>query len=145
MLKNALRPAIGLGAGCLVWFFLWFELERLPNFFWPVADGYGFLMFCLAAPVIEEFFFRDMLYNWIQTVRSYDIRIRGVLIFTFANLATTAAFSVVHMLTRDIVTGLLVIVPSLYLGFIRQRARNVGPCILVHAFWNYGWFAFFSL
>ena len=87
----------------------------------------------------------DMLYNLIQTVRSYDVRIRGVLIFTFANLATTAAFSVVHMLTRDIVTGLLVIVPSLYLGFIRQRARNVGPCILVHAFWNYGWFAFFSL
>ena len=105
---------------------------------WPM-----FFVLCVASPILEEYVFRGMLYEFI------DARCRKVWFFgdylsiSFANATTTVFFVITHMITREPMVGALVLVPSLYLGLLRHRYGSIGVCMLIHAFWNIGWFSLF--
>ncbi len=53
-----------------------------------------------------------------------------------ANLITSALFSLMHGLTRDWTTALLVFLPSLFYGWLYQRTRDLPLLVLVHALSN---------
>ena len=105
---------------------------------WPM-----FFVLCVASPILEEYVFRGMLYEFI------DARCRKAWFFgdylsiSFANATTTVLFVITHMITREPMVGALVLVPSLYLGLLRHRYGSIGVCMLIHALWNIGWFSLF--
>jgi membrane protease YdiL (CAAX protease family) len=53
-----------------------------------------------------------------------------------ANLAASGLFSLLHALTRDWPTALLVFIPSLFYGWLYQRTRDLPLLILVHGLSN---------
>jgi membrane protease YdiL (CAAX protease family) len=53
-----------------------------------------------------------------------------------SNLLASLLFSLLHGLTRDWTTALLVFVPSLFYGWLYQRTRNLPLLVLIHALSN---------
>ena len=60
-----------------------------------------------------------------------------------ANALTTCLFVIAHMIAREPMAGALVLLPSIYLGLLRQRYGGAGICMVIHAVWNVGWFSVF--
>ncbi len=60
-----------------------------------------------------------------------------------ANALTTCLFVTTHVIAREPMAGALVLLPSIYLGLLRQRYGGAGICMVIHAVWNVGWFSVF--
>ena len=97
----------------------------------------AFLIFCVVSPVIEEVLFRGYCQRYLASSKMGQKSWHWI---SAANLITTALFALTHAIMRDGITALLVLLPSLYLGMIKDRTQSLVLCILVHAFWNMGWF-----
>ena len=80
------------------------------------------------AALPEEWFFRA--YFMTQLDRQMGLRSVG------ANLTASLVFSLVHGLSRDWMTALLVFAPSLFYGWLYQRTRDLPLVVLVHALSN---------
>lgn len=89
---------------------------------WPVHTPFA-LATLLTAAIPEEWFFR----SYFMTRIGPGWR---------ANLATSALFSLLHSLTHDWTTALLVFLPSLFYGWLYQRTRDLPLLVLVHALSN---------
>ena len=77
----------------------------------------------LTAAIPEEWFFRA----YFMTRIGQGWR---------ANLVTSALFSLLHGLTHDWATALLVFLPSLFYGWLYQRTRDLPLVVLAHALSN---------
>jgi membrane protease YdiL (CAAX protease family) len=53
-----------------------------------------------------------------------------------ANIMASLLFSLLHGLTRDWVTALLVLAPSLFYGWLYQRCRDLPVLVLTHTLSN---------
>lgn len=49
-------------------------------------------------------------------------------------------FSMTHLANHSLLWSLLVFAPSLCFGFLRDRFGSVYPAMLLHAFYNAGYF-----
>ena len=114
-----------------------------PNFSWVILQWPMFFTLCVASPILEEYVFRGMFYEGIRTRYPKVWSFGDYLSISSANAATTFLFVIAHMITREPLAGALVLVPSLYLGLLRHRYGSIGICMLIHAFWNIGWFSLF--
>ena len=45
---------------------------------------------------------------------------------------------------RDVETGLLVLLPSLALGLLRDRGVSLVSLMSIHGLWNLGWFSIYT-
>jgi len=61
-----------------------------------------------------------------------------------ANLISTLLFSVLHGLSRDWITALLVFAPSLFYGWLYQRRQDLPLLVLVHALSNLAFMLFLA-
>lgn len=77
----------------------------------------------LLAALPEEWFFRAYFMRCIGTGWR-------------ANLIASLLFSLMHGLSRDWTTALLVFAPSLFYGWLYQRTRDLVLLVLVHALSN---------
>ena len=59
------------------------------------------------------------------------------------NLLTSVAFTGLHILLRPGWFTLGVVVPSLVFGYFRDRYEGIVPAILLHIFYNAGFFLLF--
>ena len=142
--RNSHELIWGAFSGAL---FLWggasWYWDLTASLSWVALQWPMFFVLCVASPILEEYVFRGMLYEFI------DARCRKVWFFgdylsiSFANATTTVLFVITHMITREPMVGALVLVPSLYLGLLRHRYGSIGVCMLIHALWNIGWFSLF--
>lgn len=82
----------------------------------------------LIAALPEEWFFRAYLQTTLETHR----RFRGLRAILVASLL----FSLIHGLSRDWTTALLVFIPSLFYGWLYQRNHDLLLVVLVHALSN---------
>jgi membrane protease YdiL (CAAX protease family) len=57
-----------------------------------------------------------------------------------SNLLTSLLFACAHLASHSISWSLLVFVPSLCFGFVRDRFGSVYPSFVLHAFYNAGYF-----
>jgi len=91
----------------------------------------------LIFPIIEEFVFRAQLQTSLAPIN------KGLLFSTIsrANILTTTAFSLTHALLRDWETGLAVVLPSLFLGWLYEQHRSLLLNICVHCVANIAFFA----
>ena len=60
------------------------------------------------------------------------------------NLVASALFVVLHISLRDLQSGLLVLLPSIVLGLLRDRGVSLMKLIGIHGLWNLGWFSIYS-
>jgi membrane protease YdiL (CAAX protease family) len=59
-----------------------------------------------------------------------------------ANVLVTVGFVALHLHAQPLAWALSVAGPSLVLGHLRERFGSVWPAMLVHAFYNAGFFKF---
>lgn len=104
---------------------------------WARIWSLPFLVAAVLLPVIEELCFRGLIQGeFIQC--SWGRRaIRGV---TLANCATSVLFMAGHWLTHSPLWALSVIFPSVIFGLVRDRLQSSYPAILLHCFYNSGYF-----
>ena len=108
--------------------------QPLPSHtIWSTA----FLSVALWQPLCEELLFRGLIQGHLLESRPGQTTWFGL---SIANLLTSFVFSLAHLASHSISWSLLVLVPSLCFGFLRDRFRSVYPSIILHAFYNSGYF-----
>ena len=98
-----------------------------------------FLVICFLAPVIEEYVFRGMIMDAVGRRWSWRWSANSGVSISLANLIATLLFVGLHYLMRDPLTAVLVTLPSLYLGILREQSGRLSACIGIHSFWNLCW------
>lgn len=101
-----------------------------PALDWP-APG-AMVAGLLLAPVLEEIVFRGGLQEGL--LRVFPSARCGT-----ANLLTSLAFALVHVLCWQTWRALAVFFPSLVIGALYTRCRRLGPVIGLHLFYNALW------
>ncbi len=133
-LHHAGRPAplvlISLGSGLLCFAGGCLIGPTPPSVLAPLLDQTGqylwaLLWVCLAAPLIEEFFFRGVLQGALEPAMPRPLAV----------IATAVGFMLVHygmpMLTLWLFIGL-------WLGAVRWLSRSIIPAVAGHIAWNLG-------
>jgi len=122
--------------GPITWLaMIWFlAFQPLP---WHVIQSAAFLSVALWQPLFEELLFRGVIQGQLlQTMWGRKTWIG----LSLANLLTSLLFTLAHLASHSVSWSLLVFVPSLCFGFIRDRFGSVYPAIVLHAFYNAGYF-----
>jgi len=118
----------------------------MPDLGWWVEAPFLGLTLVVIAPILEEWTFRGWLFD---TLRAHFERhdwssMAQFSVISLHNLATSGLFVGLHIVMRDVQTGLLVLLPSLVLGLLRDRGIPLMWLMSIHGLWNFGWFAIYS-
>ena len=127
-------------AAPLVWVGLFALTHPAIDVRWPIGAPIVFLMSALVYPVLEEIAFRGAAPGLLWKTRLAAVAFGPL---SGPNLLTSAAFTGLHILLRPAWFTLGVIVPSLIFGYFRDRYRAVVPAIMLHIFYNAGFFLLF--
>ena len=93
------------------------------------------LRFVIVQPVIEELVFRGLLQGWLREKLKWQRF--GI---SVANLLASIAFVAAHLFYQPPAWALAVFVPSLVFGYFRDRHDSVIPSIILHFWYNAGFF-----
>ena len=118
----------------------------MPDIGWWLEAPLLGLTLVVVAPILEEWTFRGWLFD---TFRAHFQRhdwssMAQFSVISLHNLATSGLFVGLHIVMRDVQTGLLVLLPSLVLGLLRDRGAPLMWLMSIHGLWNLGWFAIYS-
>ena len=125
-----------LALGPTVWLsmIVLFALQPQPR---QVLWSPVFLSVALWQPLCEELLFRGVIQGYLLQSRSMQKTWCGL---SISNLVTSCLFSLAHLASHSISWSLLVLIPSLCFGFVRDRFGSVYPSIILHVFYNSGYF-----
>ena len=125
-----------LASGLLFWIVLFvaFPPQPLP---WERLWSLPFLSLTIGQPIVEELFFRGLVQGQLR--RSEWGR-RSFTDISMANLLTSAMFVLAHLVSHSLAWSLLVFIPSLLFGLLRDRFESVYPSIVLHIVYNAGYF-----
>jgi uncharacterized protein len=128
LLLLALGPMVWLGMiGVLA-------AQPLP---WHAIWSLAFLSVALWQPLVEELLFRGVIQGYVlQSIGKQKTWIG----FSVPNVLTSLLFTLAHLAGHSLSWALLVFVPSLCFGFVRDRFESVYPSIILHVFYNTGYF-----
>ena len=98
---------------------------------------YGVLIY----PILEELVFR----GWVQEVITNRIKQNLLFQLSYANIITSILFVSLHLFNQPVFWALLVFFPSLIFGYFKDRTNSVLPSIILHVFYNAGFFYFVLL
>jgi uncharacterized protein len=93
----------------------------------------------LLYPILEELAFRGWLQETLLT-KGFQKQKFG---FSQANLFTSILFVSLHFFNHSLLWATAVFFPSLVFGFFRDRHNSVLPSILLHIYYNAGYFLLF--
>lgn len=91
----------------------------------------------LLYPVLEELAFRGALQTSLLNTGFGSIRRFGL---TQANGITSVVFALFHLWHQSPVWAAAVLLPSLVFGFFRDKYNSTLPSIILHCFYNVGFF-----
>lgn len=100
-----------------------------------------YIMPVLLYPIIEEWVFRGSLQPAIASKFPSQI---ACLPISVANLVTSLLFAGLHFLSHPPIWAVLVFFPSLIFGWAIERYKTLAAPILLHIFYNAGYFLLFS-
>ncbi|MDR4468713.1 MAG: JDVT-CTERM system glutamic-type intramembrane protease [Nitrospira sp.] len=124
----ALGPTVWLSMAVL------FALQPSPRHaLWSPV----FLSVALWQPLFEELLFRGVIQGHLLESMPKQKTWLGL---SSSNLLTSCLFSLAHLANHSVSWSLLVFLPSLCFGFVRDRFGSVYPSIILHAFYNSGYF-----
>ncbi len=92
-------------------------------------------------PVLEEFAFRGFVQTTLAKTAWGKKTKFG---FSAANAFTSVVFVLFHLLSHSPLWAGLTFFPSLIFGFFRDRYDRVMPAIVLHVFYNAGYFWLFG-
>lgn len=124
-----------IALGPMVWLsIVLFALQPHPR---QVLWSPVFLSVALWQPLCEELLFRGVIQGYLLQSRSMQKTWCGL---SISNLVTSCLFSLAHLASHSVSWSLLVFLPSLCFGFVRDRFGSVYPSIILHVFYNGGYF-----
>lgn len=131
---------LALLAGPGVWAALYFWLPVVPGQDEHLNQWWTLLLLAGLYPLLEEWLFRGLLQPQLLTCRPFRIQYLGL---SYANLLTSLLFAAAHLFTQPPLWAAAVIIPSLVFGAFRDRYQSVVPAIILHSFYNLGYFLIF--
>lgn len=129
-----------LGFGPLSWWLLSLFYPLRGDLGIPLAAWYSLSLIILVYPLLEEIVFRGLLLEFLAKRVTYRW---GLL--TAANVLTSLGFVAAHLIYSEWLWALLVFLPSLVFGYIKERHQSLVSPILMHGFYNLGFYGLFSL
>ena len=129
-----------MAAGLLVWLALYVIQQPTVDWGWPLIQPWQFLIPVLIYPFLEEIAFRGLIQELVRDFISR--RFLGPL--SIANLLTSLAFTGLHFITHPPLWAALVFFPSLVFGLFKDRTRRLLAPIILHVFYNAGYFWLFA-
>lgn len=139
---NWLEPQMGLAviAVPIIWLSLYTVDQPHINLGWPIVNLWLFLYFVLLFPLLEELAFRGFLQEYFRKWEMGRLDYHGI---TVANIGCSILFVISHLFYHSVTWSLAVILPSLIFGYCKDRYRSVVPCVLLHCFYNSGYYVMF--
>ena len=95
----------------------------------------------LLYPVVEEIIFRGLVQEFIHDHLSH----KSLGPLTLANLLTSLLFTGLHFFFHAPLWAALVFFPSLVFGFFKDRTQRLLAPIILHVFYNAGYFWLFTV
>lgn len=89
-------------------------------------------------PLVEELLFRGLLQGHLLKTKFGARKMAGV---SLANLLTSTAFVLTHLVNHSLFWAIGVFFPSLLFGLFRDRSGSVWPPLLLHVIFNATFFA----
>ena len=126
--------------GIVTWLILYFLQQPIVQWNWPLVRPWQFLSLVLLYPIVEEIAFRGLVQ---ELLRDYVSR-RSLGPLTIANLLTSVLFAGLHLIHHAPLWAALVFFPSLVFGFFKDRTNHLLAPIILHVFYNAGYFWLFS-
>lgn len=112
------------------------SFQPLP---WHTVWSLAFLSIALWQPLFEELLFRGIIQGHLEQSIGGQRMWNGL---SLPNLLTSLLFTAAHLASHSIWWSVLVFVPSLCFGYVRDRFGSVYPSIALHTFYNTGYFLF---
>ncbi len=128
-------------AAPLFWAGFWWFRQSTFDLLWPLHDPLPFLLAALAYPVLEEIVFRGLLQGTLYAQPFWRKRYGPV---SRANLLASVAFTGLHFFYHPPLWAGLVFFPSLGFGYFRDKYNSLTPAIVLHVFYNVGFFWLFK-
>jgi len=117
-------------------FYLFLSFFIPPHF--TLKNPFHFLssqFFLVAFP--EEFFFRGFLIPYLKI----DFNITGSFLgISIANIISAIIFSFFHIFFHPILWALATFFPAIIFGIFRERHNSLWPAVILHFFYNIGYF-----
>ena len=131
---------LALIAGPVFYFGLFAKGTAYADIAWISSQLSLFLVLGLVYPVLEEIVFRGMLQEGLER------RLKPGQGFPFskANIITSGVFAALHGFSHAPVWAAAVFLPSLLFGHFKERHGGLASPILLHAFYNSGYYALFG-
>ncbi len=104
--------------------------------------SWRFLSLAFTQPCVEELVFRGLIQGMLLTWSWGRLTWRGL---SLANGVTAGIFTLLHLVHHPPLWAGAVLVPALAFGFCRDRYRSIYPAIVLHMFYNAGYFALTGL
>ncbi len=127
-------------AACLYWAVLLVVNGQPPDLAWPLRAPQLFIFPALIYPVAEEVVFRgliqDLAARYLGTWRLGPL--------SHANVYTSLLFSALHFINHPPLWAAAVFIPSLVFGYFKDRTGGVTAPVVLHIWYNSGYFWLFS-
>jgi uncharacterized protein len=95
------------------------------------------LSLTLWQPLLEEFLFRGVVQG---ELKRFSFGKRAALGITGANALTSVVFTALHFLQHSPLWAAATLLPSLAFGYFRDRHDSLYPPVLLHIYYNTGYF-----
>jgi membrane protease YdiL (CAAX protease family) len=130
------RFFLALLAGVVFWLLLGLTSPRSP-LTWQQLVSWRFFSLALWQPCWEELLFRGVLQGGARQYAWGQWCWRGL---TGANVVVSVLFMAGHWFYHPPLWACAVLLPSLLFGWMRDRYGSVYPAMVLHAFYNAGYF-----
>lgn len=125
----------------VVWALLLWWHSPVLDLTWPLRLPVLFLVQALLYPVLEEIVFRGLIQEQAQL---YFAK-KSIGPISRANIVTSLLFSGMHFYNHAPTWAAAVFLPSLVFGYFKDRYHGLSACILLHIFYNSGYFWLFKV
>ena len=132
---------VAMLAGVAFWVGLWLCMPVHPIMPGQVLSA-AFFSLVLWQPAVEECLFRGCLQGQLYQQSWGQRHWYGI---TAANGVTSLLFAVGHCWHHPPLWAAAVLFPSLILGYFRDRYTSLYPCLVLHVFYNAGYFGLTGL
>jgi membrane protease YdiL (CAAX protease family) len=124
---------------CLFWLLLSFYFPITNDLQWPLRTPWIFILPVIIYPILEETVFRGAIMEFFHK------KVPGMIIFFLSksNIITSVIFSMLHFFYHPPLWAAAVFIPSLVFGILKERYQSLVPPILIHIFFNAGYYWLF--
>lgn len=129
-----------MAAALLYWLALYLITQPGVDAGWPLREPLRFLYPALLYPIVEEWIFR----GFVQELAHRHLQPWRLGPLSHANILTSLLFTALHFINHPPLAAAMVFIPSLVFGFFKDRTSQLAAPVLLHIFYNSGYFWLFT-